>query len=187
MRILVSLGSEESSSGDGMLASLARDHELVVSHLSGRFDALRLALRNLLPERDVVSVLTHVVLGAEESGVSAREVAEPRAIAELRSLRALIEAGSLVLCGIASRPLAVDGIGEMHPVEATVDADLAASLLARRLDADLFLLLGRGPEAGRAVAAERFVAATGRRAEVGSPAEAARLALGDAAARRFRA
>jgi len=180
MRILVSLGAE-GGANDAVLASLAREHELIVSHGPDRFEALGLSLRNALPERDVVDVLAHVVLGAEDGAVADGDAAEPRAIVELRSLRALIEAGSLVICEIAPRPLAVDGIGEMRPVEADVDADLAAALLARRLDADLFLLLGDGAE-GRSRAAERFAAATGRRAAVGAPALAAGLAAVDGSA-----
>lgn len=176
MRILASLDAEDGLSGE-VLAAIAREHELIVSHSSGSFDRLRLSLRNLLPERDVVSVLTHVVLGAEDGAVADGGAAEPRAIAELRSLRALVDAGSVVLCEIAGQPLTVDSGGEMRAVEAAVDGDLAAALLARRLDVDLFLLLGGTADGNsRELAAERFAAATGRRAAIGSPAQVTELA-----------
>lgn len=178
MRILAFLGPD-APPGAEELATLAAEHQLIVSHgaVADPGGSLRLALRNLLPERDVVTVLTHVVLAA---GPDDGGRAEPRAIAELRSLRALVEAGSLVLCSLAAGSVAVDGVGEMRPIEARVDEGLASALLARRLDADLFLLLGVGcGPAGPPEAASRFAAATGRRAAVGSLAEAERLVRGE--------
>jgi len=180
MRILASLAGD-APPHSSELAALAAEHELVISHgaAADRCGRLRLALRNLLPDRDVVTVLTHVVLAGHLS--SGGRGAEPRAIAELRSLRALIEAGSVVLCSLATGSVAVDGIGEMRRSEAKVDEDLASSLLARRLDADLFLLLGAGPgPASRSEAASRFAEATGRRAAIGSLAEAGSLVRGEA-------
>ena len=67
---------------------------------------------------------------------------EPQAIAEMRSLRTLVDAGVLVICaGGGGIPVALNGDGTMDGVEAVVDKDLTASLLARRLDADLLLML----------------------------------------------
>jgi carbamate kinase len=66
---------------------------------------------------------------------------EPRRILELDTIRLLIKAGALVICGggggipVARRGVAVRG------VEAVIDKDLAASLLARDLDADVLLML----------------------------------------------
>ena len=67
---------------------------------------------------------------------------EPRAIAALRALRLLVEAGVLVICaGGGGIPVAVGADGQLRGVEGVVDKDLTAALLARRLDADLLLML----------------------------------------------
>ena len=67
---------------------------------------------------------------------------EPRAISELRPLRLLVEAGVLVICaGGGGIPVAVGADGRMRGVEGVVDKDLTAALLARRLEADLLLML----------------------------------------------
>ena len=115
---------------------------------------LELALRNALPERELVTLLTQVVVAADDPAFDAptkpigpggrRLVAspEPNAIVELRSLRMLIDAGVLVICGGGGGiPVTVNGDGTMRGVEAVVDKDLTASLLARRLDADLLVML----------------------------------------------
>lgn len=66
---------------------------------------------------------------------------EPRAIVELAALRLLVDAGVLVICvGGGGIPVLVDG-GRLRGVEAVVDKDLSAALLARTLDADALLLL----------------------------------------------
>lgn len=140
---------------------------------------LELALRNALPDRDLVTVLSAVVVSAEDPAFEApskpigplygaeqakrlatergwsigpdnggfrRLVAspEPQAIVELASLRTLIDAGVLLICaGGGGIPVALDGDGDgtMVGVEAVVDKDLTASLLARRLDADVLVML----------------------------------------------
>jgi len=153
------------------LDALDTESEGMVGHM------LELALRNELPERDVVSVLTEVVVAADDpallkptkpigplyseeqaqrlrldrswamgrdNGGFRRLVPspEPHAIAEIRSLRALLGAGALVICaGGGGIPVALDGLGKMHGVEAVIDKDLTAALLARRLDADLLVML----------------------------------------------
>ncbi|MBS1676033.1 MAG: carbamate kinase [Actinobacteria bacterium] len=67
---------------------------------------------------------------------------EPRAIPELRSLRLLVDAGVLVICaGGGGIPVTVGADGRLRGVEGVVDKDLTAALLARRLDADLLLML----------------------------------------------
>jgi carbamate kinase len=138
---------------------------------------LELALRNALPDRDLVTVLSQVVVsfedpafkapskpigplyGAEEAkrlatdrhwnigpdGNGFRRLVpspEPQAIVELRSLRTLIDAGVLLICaGGGGIPVTLDGDGTMVGVEAVVDKDLTAALLARRLDADVLVML----------------------------------------------
>ncbi len=138
---------------------------------------LELALHNALPDRDLATVLTEVIVSADAPSFSApsqqigplysaseaRRLAaergwtfeadgggkrrlvpspEPSAITQLRSLRLLIDAGVLVICaGAGGMPVLIDETGAMRGVEAVVDQDLTAALLARRLDADLLLLL----------------------------------------------
>jgi len=150
---------------------LDAEGEGMVGHL------LELGLRNALPDRDVVTVLTEVVVDVDDPAfgkptkpigpVYSEEEAqrlrldrgwtlgrdgdgyrrlvaspEPRAVPEIRSLRTLVKAGTLVICaGGGGIPVTIDGLGTMRGVEAVVDKDLTASLLARRLDADLMLLL----------------------------------------------
>ncbi len=186
------------------LAELACEHELIVTHDSGPRlgHMLELALRNRLPERDIVSVLTQVVV----------DDAEPNAIAEIRSLRVLVDSGALVICAEGgSIPIALNGDGALHGVEAAIDKDLTAALLARRLDADALLLVtdvdavyrDRGGPRERPItaanpaelrglrfaagsmepkveAACRFAATTGRRAAIGSLMDLGRVARGEA-------
>lgn len=138
---------------------------------------LELAIRNELPDRELVTVLTEVVVDADDPAFAApskpigpvypepeaKRLAaqrgwaigphgegfqrlvpspEPRAIVELRSLRRLIGDGVLTICaGGGGIPVAIDGAGAMHGVEAVVDKDLTASLLARRLEADALVML----------------------------------------------
>jgi carbamate kinase len=138
---------------------------------------LELALRNALPDRDLVTVLSEVVVSADDPAFrapskpigplyeaeEARRLAtecgwsigldaqgfrrlvpspEPQAIVELASLRTLIDAGVLLICaGGGGIPVTLDGEGTMIGVEAAVDKDLTASLLARRLDADVLVML----------------------------------------------
>lgn len=179
MRILLALAGKVEGAGPA-LAEIAAEHEVIVLHADdvGAGHALELALRNALPDRDVVSVLTQVVVSPERPG-------EPDAIAEVRSLRALLDAGALVICAAAERlPVSLDGHGALHEVEGAVDMDLIAALLARRLDADLLVMLSDGeakPTAGlKLAAARRFVEATERTAAIGRLADAARVIHGKA-------
>jgi carbamate kinase len=150
---------------------LGAESEGMVGHL------LEVALRNRLPEQEIVTVLTETVVELDDpafeeptkpigpvysSGEAARLRAErgwdigrdgdryrrlvpspePRAISELRALRLLVDAGILVVCaGGGGIPVAVGADGLLRGVEGVVDKDLTAALLARRLDADLLLML----------------------------------------------
>lgn len=138
---------------------------------------LELAIRNELPGRELVTVLTEVVVEADDPAFSspskpigpiytqpeAERLAaergwtvgprgpgfqrlvpspEPCAIVELGALRRLIGDGVLLVCGGGGGiPVRIDGAGAIQGVEAVVDKDLTASLLARRLEADLFVML----------------------------------------------
>lgn len=66
----------------------------------------------------------------------------PRRIVELVTIRRLVEAGVLVVCaGGGGIPVARRPGGSLDGVEAVVDKDRTASLLARELGADRLLLL----------------------------------------------
>lgn len=170
---LLALQNEAYEDGVGSypLDVLGAESEGMIGYL------LELALRNALPERDIVSVLSQVVVDRADAAFAApskpigpvygeseaRRLAaargwtvgpdgkgyrrlvpspDPRAIAELASLRVLIDAGALVICaGGGGIPIAVDEDGGMRGVEAVIDKDLTAALLARRLEAEMLLML----------------------------------------------
>jgi carbamate kinase len=138
---------------------------------------LEQGLRNALPERDIATLLTQVVVAPDDPAFArptkpigpvyeeheARHLAaergwsiapdgghwrrvvpspEPVEIVELHTVRLLVDAGVLVVCaGGGGIPVVVDGAGALRGVEAVVDKDLAAALLAESLQADLLLLL----------------------------------------------
>jgi carbamate kinase len=168
------------------LAPVAADHEVILTHSCEQAEAhkLELALRNALPDRDIASVLTQVVIAADDPAVGTPAKAMPHAIAGIRSLRVLLDAGALVISAAHHRmPVALDRTGTMHDVEARVDEDLTAALLARRLDADLLVLLSEGePLASTLMAARRFAEATGRRAAIGPLFDVVRVVQGAAGA-----
>ncbi len=67
---------------------------------------------------------------------------EPLRILELPAIKLLSDAGVLVVCaGGGGIPVANKPKGGMHGVEAVIDKDLAAALLAHQLKADALLLL----------------------------------------------
>ncbi len=81
----------------------------------------------------------------EDSGRGYRRVVpspQPAALAEIYAIRTLVNAGALVICsGGGGIPVVRDADGLLHGVEAVIDKDLGASLLAQRLDADRLLIL----------------------------------------------
>jgi carbamate kinase len=67
---------------------------------------------------------------------------EPLRIIEIESIRILLDAGVIVICvGGGGVPVVEAPGGALVGVEAVIDKDLAAALLARRLGADVLLLL----------------------------------------------
>ena len=134
-------------------------------------------LRNRLPGRNAVTVLTQVVVDRGDPAFTAptkpigpvyteeqarllerergwavaadgehfrRVVAspEPLRIVELAAIRLLVDAGAIVVCtGGGGIPVTVDGAGALRGVEAVIDKDLAAELLARSLEADALVML----------------------------------------------
>ena len=66
---------------------------------------------------------------------------EPREIVELGTIRLLVEAGVLVICSGGGGIPVVRRNGALHGIEAVIDKDLSAELLAERLEADVLLML----------------------------------------------
>lgn len=66
---------------------------------------------------------------------------QPRRIVELATIRLLVDAGVLVICGGGGGMPVIERRGVLRGVEAVIDKDLAASLLAAELGADALLLL----------------------------------------------
>jgi carbamate kinase len=83
----------------------------------------------------------HVV---EDAGRGYRRVVpspRPKAILELDAIRQLLAGGSVVVAvGGGGVPVAIDEQGVLVGVEAVIDKDLASSMLARELHADLLLI-----------------------------------------------
>ena len=134
------------------------------------------ALGTELPERDVVAVLTQVLVDPEDPGFAhptkpigpvyseqeanalaadrgwtiardgehfRRVVAspEPKGIVELEAIERLVAGGGVVICaGGGGIPVFRDGDG-LHGVEAVIDKDLTAALLAKELAAERLIML----------------------------------------------
>lgn len=132
---------------------------------------------NEAPDLDVATLLTQVVVDAEDPGFAqpskpvgpaytepeARRLADergwaiapdgdrwrrvvaspvPREIVELGTIELLIKSGVLVICaGGGGIPVVLDDQGALRGIEAVIDKDAAAALLAERLGADRLLLL----------------------------------------------
>jgi carbamate kinase len=66
---------------------------------------------------------------------------KPKRIFEIRAIRSLVEQGAIVICaGGGGIPTMYDEHRWLHGVEAVIDKDLAAALLAKELDADLLVI-----------------------------------------------
>ena len=66
---------------------------------------------------------------------------KPKRIFEIQPIRTLVEKGTLVICaGGGGIPTMYDEHGRLHGVEAVIDKDLASTLLAEQLDADLLVI-----------------------------------------------
>jgi carbamate kinase len=65
----------------------------------------------------------------------------PQRIFEIRPIRTLVDQGVIVICaGGGGIPTMYDAEGKLHGVEAVIDKDLAASLLAEQLNADMLVI-----------------------------------------------
>ena len=66
----------------------------------------------------------------------------PQRIIEMNAIRMLVNAGIVVICaGGGGIPTAYDENRKLYGVEAVIDKDLASGLLAKSLDADMFVML----------------------------------------------
>jgi carbamate kinase len=67
---------------------------------------------------------------------------EPRRIVEINTIRLLVAAGVVTICaGGGGVPVVRGSAGDLHGVEAVIDKDLCAALLARQLEATALLML----------------------------------------------
>jgi carbamate kinase len=65
----------------------------------------------------------------------------PQGIVESNEIAHLVQAGYVVIaCGGGGIPVVADETGDLHGVEAVIDKDLASSMLARELNADLLVI-----------------------------------------------
>lgn len=88
---------------------------------------------------------------------------EPRRLVGLSTVRRLVDAGTTVVCaGGGGIPVVADGQGGLRGVEAVVDKDLSAGLLAAGIEADALVILTDVPHvvAGWGTADARPLGAT---------------------------
>jgi carbamate kinase len=65
----------------------------------------------------------------------------PTGIIELKTIKALIEAGSIVIaCGGGGIPVYYDSKGNLEGIDAVIDKDRASSILASEVGAELFII-----------------------------------------------
>ncbi|WP_237700690.1 carbamate kinase [Janibacter sp. HTCC2649] len=66
---------------------------------------------------------------------------EPREVLDLAAIRTLVDAGHVVVAaGGGGIPVVRDADGALHGVEAVIDKDLTAALLARALECDILII-----------------------------------------------
>lgn len=167
----LALQAEAVADGRTPLDVLGAESEGMIGYL------LDQELANLLPGRDVATLLTQVVVASDDPAfarptkpvgpvydeATARRLASergwsvapdgdrwrrvvpspaPQRVVELRTISLLLDAGVVVVCaGGGGIPVTVDGAGGLVGVEAVIDKDRSAALLAEALGADTLLLL----------------------------------------------
>ncbi|HEX4407566.1 MAG TPA: carbamate kinase [Xanthobacteraceae bacterium] len=81
---------------------------------------------------------------SEDAGRGWRRVVgspKPKRIIELDTIKGLVAQGTIVIaCGGGGIPVVENSTGEIEGLEAVIDKDFAAALLARELGADLFVV-----------------------------------------------
>ena len=119
----------------------------------------------------------------EDAGRGWRRVVpspEPREIVSRKAILALLDGGAIPICaGGGGVPVVRQRSGALSGVEAVIDKDLAAALLAREVDADLLLVLTNVPRAclGYGTPAQKELG-TVRRSEMQAYADAGHFTAG---------
>jgi carbamate kinase len=91
----------------------------------------------------------------------------PRRIIEQRQITSLLGTGCIVICaGGGGIPTARDAGGLLYGVEAVIDKDLASSLLAQDLDAEMFVMATDTPAAYLGFGTDHQVAVTAAHPDV---------------------
>ena len=145
------------------------------------------------PEAERLARAHGWVIAPDDGGAGWRHVVpspRPEAIAELATVRILVDAGVTVLWPVqATLPVMRTPAGTVRRVEADVDADLAAARLAVDLDADVLLLASPGgagdepasPSEARTEAVRGFVDQGGWLGAIASLPDAAAVIRGEPA------
>ena len=135
------------------LAPLAEEHEIVITHGNGPQVGV-LALQSANPTKFVGEVYdkeTADKMAAERGwvvkadGPHFRRVVgspKPQRVIETRLVRSLINAGAVVVCsGGGGVPVIRNEKGKLQGVEAVIDKDLTAAVLAEHLEAAFLMIL----------------------------------------------
>jgi carbamate kinase len=136
----------------GSLAELSRTHRLVVVHGNGPWAGnesmtgflLDQKLAALVRGSRVVTLLSQVIVDGADPAFAAPTsppTPVPQEVVELDTISLLVEAGLLVVCAGGGGLPVVRVAAGVHGVEAVVDMDATAALLATLLGADLLVLL----------------------------------------------
>jgi carbamate kinase len=96
-------------------------------------------------DRPVAAIVTQTEVDRNDPAFASpsKPVASPRPlrIVELDAIKTLVDAGVIVIgAGGGGIPVVADERGNLEGIEAVIDKDLASSLLARQLGAELFLI-----------------------------------------------
>ncbi|MDU4268532.1 MAG: carbamate kinase [Enterobacter hormaechei] len=106
---------------------------------------LQQALKNNLPQREVSVLLTQVEVDVfKADGSYFRRVVpspQPKRIVESDAITALIQRDHLVICNGGGGVPVVENANGYRGIEAVIDKDLSAALLARQIEADALLIL----------------------------------------------
>ncbi|WP_394618914.1 carbamate kinase [Lentzea sp. JNUCC 0626] len=119
--------------------------QTVVDHDDPAFDAPAKFVGTTYPEREARRLAAeHGWTVARDTSGWRRVVAspEPRLVVELPTIRRLLASGATVICGGGGGvPVIVREHGRLEGVQAVVDKDLTAALLAIELEADRLIVL----------------------------------------------
>jgi carbamate kinase len=119
--------------------------QVVVDAADPAFRAPTKPIGPIYPEAEARRLASERGWTVAPDGTSFRRVVaspQPLDIVELSTIRLLLEAGVTVVCaGGGGVPVVADAAGSLHGVEAVIDKDLSAALLAERLDAAMLVML----------------------------------------------